>query len=57
MNIQKEKRRVFPLNLKGNPSWNKGNIGFRKGKRKPHSEETKRKISETKRLKNGTASS
>lgn len=32
--------------------WNKGLIGYRCGKRKPHSEETKRKISQTKRLKN-----
>jgi len=49
--LERKKKGVSTEFKKGNPSWNKGNIGFRTGKRKPHSEETKRKISETKRLK------
>lgn len=48
----KETLELWSIQRKGKSSWNKGLKGFRLGtKRKPHTEETKMKISETKRLK------
>jgi len=35
----------------GRTAWNKGLSGYRAGRKSPHTEETKRKISETKRIK------
>lgn len=36
---------------KGRKAWNKGLLGYRAGRKSPHTEETKMKIKETKRIK------
>lgn len=48
----KRKRNAISTEFKkGNIPWNKGLLGYRSGKRKPHSEETKKKIRESKMVK------
>lgn len=44
-------KKIWSEQRKGKPAWNKGLIGYRAGRKSPHTEETKMKIRETKRKK------